>query len=200
MRPTDFKSLLDDRDLYYRVEPDGSASITGFQQRGIISAKLPDGSIIQGGITPAGLVFGERIVPTPKGPERHPLQWFDSDAPIPVMTSETGMLPAEAWTTWSLNPGQRNSPLPETLPEASPEISPEGVEESEPEVDPVTMAPVVRKTGVPKLQGSTMPSTPIQSPEDLQALRDAARALDDAYAVIDHLRKENRKLRLRKKR
>jgi hypothetical protein len=110
-------------DLFYRVEPDGSALISGDRARCIIKEKLPDGSLIMGGINNNGMIFGDRIVRENGVERRYSLRWQDPTKPAP---SGSRLAPKETRRS-SLNdpmfdppPGGRRSAPPAFQPSFPP--------------------------------------------------------------------------------
>ncbi len=193
-RPSNFRTLIEERDLHYRIESDGSVTLTGFQRQGIISVTLPDGSKLQGGISSSGQVFGDRLIPGENGITRKPMQWFESDEITTVQPFNGDTLPTPTWTTWSLTPqaDQNSSMAPES------EISPLDL----PPLSETSSAPVQPSAPAPKIElTKAAPTPPIRlRDENFEALKEALGALEAAQQKIDELRRENRKLRLRSKR
>lgn len=55
-----FLLLLDNPQLYYRVEPDGSVVIKGEKRKCLFNTTLSDRSRLMGGVTINGMLFGDR--------------------------------------------------------------------------------------------------------------------------------------------
>lgn len=79
----EFVELTPGTGLLYRVEQDGSVSLTGRWSTQVIHARLPDGSLLQGGISSSG-PFGERLVRDQNSDSRYPIKWHEQALPVQV--------------------------------------------------------------------------------------------------------------------
>lgn len=70
-------------DLYYRIERDGQVTIAGPKTPIIFNVKLEDGSLLSGGVSRDGQLFGERLVSEHGGRERRQIRWHDGPSPNP---------------------------------------------------------------------------------------------------------------------
>lgn len=176
--------------LCYRIEPDGSVLIAGRRARTLIHADLHDGSAVHGGIDNSGAVFGERLVPIGSVVRKFPLRWCED--PNPERAPEP--LPG---TTWSA-----------TTPIAS-AITPTPV------VPVLDLRPKYRAKYVQPYRPAayypptdfTVPFMPVKaqelmrhprgsssSSENLDALRQAERALEEARAGVARANADRRRL------
>src|SRR5882762_9468025 len=107
MIPHDFDELMEDYDIFYRIEPDGSISLTGDKTPCIFMTPLKDGSRLEGGISKNNLaIFGERV--TNQG-IRYKITWLEGIPSHlraqPVKAAEApGSEPSDSLDTEGLSP------------------------------------------------------------------------------------------------